>query len=216
MGKQQKIVKIDFNDIPSKFKKLPREKTKIPSKICPLPTPKQILVGNQEKSVGLDLSSFPADSPVKPKKKLFGFLGKKEKIERPVRKEMTELELLEVEIEQKRILLKQKKEEELRKKLEEEQKKKELERQKQKEITIRTNGKLKKGMSASGLNLSDKIFPSNEDNINLIPDNNEIDKFCSQCGKKLKRKKIIVNGNVYNQELICKKCGFVKTLEMEI
>lgn len=164
-------------------------------------------------------SNFPSVNI--PKKTSFGGLGKKIKgifhkkssatklSSQDQRGSMTEMEQLEFEFQQKKLLLKKKQEQEIEQRIREREKfiqeqKKLLKQEKPTIIPSRTMG------------IEGKGFIKDQINIELIPHDMEIQNYCAKCGKKYKKGKIIRQGNVFIQEIKCKKCGnqFEKRIEI--
>lgn len=215
-------MKISFDDVPTKFKPLPKE---IPSKII---SNEKTLVGNKEK-VSL---SFPSPDNTQKKGKKFGELRSlfhkkspvialpsqspilSEKIE-----ESDEVTILENEIKQKLELIKQKQEkkritiEEEKKRIEEEQKKIELEKLQEKKKTDELK-KVKKTICK----VEEPINFEGLEELTLIPKNTGTSRFCDKCGTKMKKKWVKSYGNIYTQEFRCKNklCKNVKLLEIKI
>jgi len=245
MKKQKNIVKIDFDKISSKksFKKLP--KSNVPSKII---SNEKIEVGSQENNqVSLSFPESSPVQTQKKGKKVFGrlatFFKPKpknvinnqssntfKKVEKPV-EESDEVAVLENEIKQKMELIKQKQEEKQKKieeeknRIKEEVKKAEQEKakreklEKEKLVEISTKGKLKEGMSVSGIKIAEIMQEPqqfvNLDEIELIPDDLSI-KLCPKCNSKMKRKWVKSDGNFLMQEFICKNKLCKNEIKLEI
>jgi len=241
------IVKIDFDKISSKksFKKLPKQEISFPSKII---SNEKSLVGSQENNqVSLSFPENSPVQVQKKGKKVFGRLASlfkpkpknvinnqspntSKKIEKSV-EESDEVAVLENEIKQKMELIKQKQEEkrlkivEEKKKIIEEKKKIEKEKkdkeklEKEKLVEISTKGKLKKGMSSSGIKIEQVIQDPeqfvNLDEIELIPDDISI-KLCPKCNSKMKKKWVKSDGNFLIQEFICKNKLCKNEIKLEI
>lgn len=157
-----------------------------------------------------------------PKKTSFGGLGKKikgifHKKKKPSiqvstelsspnfrgeKKPMTEIEKLEFEFEQKKLLLKKKQEQEIQNRIKQQEK-----------IIQQQKNILKQPKKTYETN-----FISETNDVELNPSGNiEPINYCQNCGKKLKKGKIIeyVNGG-YSQEIYCKKCGFSTELKLRV
>ena len=143
----------------------------------------------------------------------------------PPKKELSELEKMEAEIEEKKKLLEQKKEEERLKKADEERLKlfeaeQERARKRSEEIQKKKadlEEKKKKSSCSTKVSLDISDF-SNLQPISLIPDNIQRVKTCEKCGGKMKKKWVKMNGNIYTQTFICKNklCKNIKVLEIGI
>lgn len=122
--------------------------------------------------------------------------------------EMSELEKLEYEFQQKKELIRQKQELEIQKKQQEQrlQQQKILEQQKKLiKVPIKTIGS------------SEPIHQNISEDIELNPFGNlDPINYCQNCGKKLKKGKIEKYENGYTQEINCKRCGFQTEIKIRI